>query len=175
MSYVVTNYEQLKMMINLLIQNCLKEIAKETEDYLRKFVEKNWYNAYSPTMYDRTYDLLNSITRTSVQTMGNSFNISIYFDTDKIKPDDRMGTLNLYLSDFWGTEWNAHMSFDKREFTSGLIETLEFGNPSPYSPSYAEQGISMLEKTTLWLKYELPNIAKRVFAKHGMNVSITAT
>ena len=156
---MVTTPAQLKAHINAIIQTCLQEIAKETEEYLKIYVETLWYGDHFPDRYQRTFQFLNSITKSEIEMKGNKMNVAIYFDTSKITPN------------FLGNgEWNQHMGFNGQPFVDGLIETIENGNPSPYSPSYARGGIGMLKETSKWLEKELPRIAKRVFEKYGLHI-----
>lgn len=156
---IVNNEVQLKNLLNEIIQECLKEISKETQKYLKQFVETEWYNAHQPEIYNRTYQMLESIIQFPQKQKGNKFEVSIGFDTSKIIPNFLGGDL-----------WNEHMSFNGSSFTEGLIEVLENGNPSPFSPSYARNGIAMLENTAKWLEKELPRIVKNTFAKYGMYI-----
>lgn len=154
---VVSNSIQLKNLINEILKDCLKEIALEAGKELQQYVQKEWYEAHSPEMYKRTYQLLNSITNTDIRQKGSGFEIEVGFDKSSIIPNFLGGDL-----------WNEHMSFNGEPFVSGLIETIEEGNLSPYSPPYARNGIHMLENTAFWLAQNLPRIAKKVFAKYGM-------
>jgi hypothetical protein len=158
----ITNQQQLILIINELLEEILEQIARETVEYLRIYVDTLWYQDHWPDLYKRTYQLLDSITHSNIQRNGNKFDISIYFDSSKIIPR-------------WieGNAWNEHMGFDGSEFTMGLVQTIEEGNPSPFSPDYAEEGIGMFEATDKWLDKELPKIAKRIFKENGIDVVIT--
>jgi len=161
MSQVVTNWIELKDLIDKILKECLHEIAEESAKYLKQFVEINWYNAHTPQIYNRTFQMLDAISRSEIKQKGNKFDVAIFFDTAKITPN--------YLGDGL---WNEHMGFNGAGFTSGLIQTLEEGNPSPYSPSYSNDGIEMFKNTSDWLEKKLPSIASKIFAKHGLKVLI---
>jgi hypothetical protein len=162
MGNVATNWEQFKFYINNILIECLEEISNQTGKELQKYVQSEWYEAHSSIDYDRTMQFLNSIINTKVESKGGGFIVSVAFDEKSIIPN------------FLGSGmWNEHMGFSGAPFVGGLIETIEEGNLSPYSPPYARTGIHMLEKTAYWLTINLPKIAKQVFVSHGMNVTIT--
>jgi hypothetical protein len=158
----ITNWGQLKSYIENILKQCLEKIALETAKELQKHVQTDWYEAHSPQFYDRTYQLLNSITNSNIEQKGNKFIVSVYFDHTMITPNflDNDG-------------FNEHMGFDGEPFVEGLIETIEEGNLSHYSPSYARNGIDMVEKTAYWLTTNLLKISKEVFRKNGINLIIT--
>jgi hypothetical protein len=158
----VTNQQQLTLIINQILQDILEQIAFETGKELQQYVQREWYEAHSPEMYQRTYDLLNSIVNSKVEQKGSKFEVSVYFDRASITPN--------FLG---GGKWNEHMGFDGAIFTEGLIETIEEGNLSPYSKSYARKGIHMVQETAMWLAENLPKIAMRIFRKNGIDVVIT--
>jgi hypothetical protein len=158
MQYVET-WEELSTIINFLLQECLKEIAEETTRQLKFYVETVWYGSYTPEIYIRTYNLLESFVNSGVESKSGGFNVDIFSDTSKIIP-------NLLPDNLW----NQHMGFDnKTPFTGGLIETLENGNPSPY---YSHDGIQMFEQTAKWLEKNLILISKKVFNSYGINLFI---
>jgi hypothetical protein len=159
---VVNDWSSLKWTIERILKQCLEEIALQTAKELQKHVQTEWYEAHSPQFYDRTYQLLNSITNSNIEQKGNKFIVSIYFDHTMITPN------------FLGNNgFNEHMGFDGIPFVGGLIETIEEGNLSPHSPSYARNGIHMVEKTAYWLSTNLLKISKEVFRKYGINLIIT--
>lgn len=158
----ITNQQQLILIINQLLEDILEQIAKEAVEYLRIYVDTFWYQAHYPNMYKRTRQMLDSITHSEVKRKGNKFDVSIYFDASQITPN--------FLGDGM---WNEHMSFSGEPFTVGLVDTIELGNPSPFSPDYAEEGIGMFAETDKWLDTEIPKIAKRIFKENGIDVVIT--
>ena len=63
-----------------------KELSKVVFTEIKKFVKQNVYTAYHPSQYDRTYQLLNSVTIGELESSGKSIICSVYFDPNKIKP-----------------------------------------------------------------------------------------
>jgi hypothetical protein len=158
----ITNQQQLTLIINELLENILQKIAEETVEYLKRYVDIFWYQTHYPTIYNRTYEMLNSVTHSNIEKVGNRFDVFIYFDASQI------------TSQLLGEGlWNQHMGFDERIFTVGLIDSVEQGNPSPYSPDYAREGIHMFEATDIWLDKEIPKIAKKIFKENGIDVVIS--
>ena len=154
MNVTIISEKQFKDFINKILQECIQEITKQAAEYLKDFVNREWYQSNSPAMYQRTYEFLNSIVSSQVKKKSNGFEAKVYFDTSLITPNFLGGDL-----------WNQHMSFDGSPFTNGLVEVIENGNPSPY---YNPDGIHMFSETAKWLENELPKIAKSVFAKYGI-------
>jgi hypothetical protein len=157
---VASSPAQLKAHINQIIKACLDEIALETGKELQKQVQAEWYEAYSPQFYSRTYQLLNSITNTKVESSGSGYRIVVYFDTASITPN--------FLAN---GGFNEHMGFNGAPFVSRLIDVVENGNNSPV---FSRSGIHMLEDTATWLTGNLPKIVKRVFEKYGMYIVYSA-
>jgi hypothetical protein len=160
--FTITDWSSLKWTVERILKDCLEEIAFETAKELQRRVQTDWYEAHSPQFYDRTYQLLNSIINSKVEQKGNKFEVTIGFDHSIITPN--------FLG---GNGFNEHMGFDGIPFIEGLIETIEEGNSSPYSPNYARQGINMVEKTAYWLATNLLKISKEIFRKYGINLIIT--
>jgi hypothetical protein len=63
------------------------------------------------------------------------------------------------------------MGFDRIPFITGLIEVIEEGHKTP--SVWDRDGIDSVKNTSEWLKKKLPSIAKKVFRKHGIQISIT--
>lgn len=161
MSVVAETWEQLKSIINAVLKDCLREIAEKTTLELKEYVLGVWYGSYTPISYERTYQMLDSITHSEIEPHGDSFNVAVFFDTDKIS------------SNYTGGTWNQHMSVGASggDFSNDdFIQVLEEGNPSPL---YSNSGMQMFEQTSKWLEKNLPSIAMKVFAKYGITVIIT--
>lgn len=110
---------QLKRDIVESIQNEVTNVAIETvQDNLRKSV----YDVYAPQgeyAYDRTFELLNSVTVGNVKIGNKNVYFDIFMDTEKI---------GSYVKES-NAEWNQHASVDPMDV-------------SEYIPLWIEEGTS---------------------------------
>jgi hypothetical protein len=66
----------------------LEKLGNEIKGWLRNNVRVLWYErSYTPKFYERTFELIESITCSKAKKIGNGeYQVKIYFDTDKINP-----------------------------------------------------------------------------------------
>jgi len=114
------------------IEKIVGKIGKESFDMLYKEIEVEWYNRrFTPQQYDRTMQLLHSLTYTPVIKNKNEWYVKIYYDTDKIIPMD--GTVD--------KPWTRHKSIvDNESSAEALPYYIEYGNGD--SPIYQYEGVS---------------------------------
>jgi hypothetical protein len=109
----------LKNNIQEAIQVRLTEIIIKVVD---SFLHKNVYDKYTPSedsmySYDRTYELLNSITVSEPKMGHKQATFEVYMDTDKIEPNETVGDT-----------WNQHADIKYTEDTSEYIPMwVEYG------------------------------------------------
>lgn len=116
----------LEKMITSQTQTILVEIAEETVEKMRDYLQTHWYDTYNPLEYDRTGDLKDAIRYTI-----DGRTINIYFDRRRIRAIKRKGT------------WSAHMGFDGVSFIEGLINWIDEGGNGGLSPR-TDDGIDLL-------------------------------
>jgi hypothetical protein len=102
-------FNNLRDLNNYLRQQTLEAIKKDAaeviKDILYRYTDELLYDEQDPKYYNRTYDLINSITVGEVIKSGtDEHTVSIFFDDSKIIPriDDT-------------SKWNQHMSSDGTE------------------------------------------------------------
>jgi len=118
------------------IADFLAIVGKEAFEILYHEVEVNWYGRMTPTDYDRTMQLLHSITVSPVKKVGGEYQVKIYYDTDKIIPMD--GT-----SEY---PWTRHKSIvDGESSAEALPFFIEYGNGD--SPIYQYKGSHPVQTT----------------------------
>ena len=61
------------------LQLALDNTANEVKDLITEFITM-FYTEYNPFWYERTFQFLNSCTKTEVKRSGNSFIVSVYID-----------------------------------------------------------------------------------------------
>lgn len=71
--------EELKQYILSRSQNALQKATEQVYQIINRFV-KEFYAEYSPSMYDRTYQLYQSLVKTDVEVSGNGCTAYVYFD-----------------------------------------------------------------------------------------------
>lgn len=121
------------------IEEFIKKIGKEVYNILYNEVRVEWYQRngidWEPKDYERTFQLLNSITCSPVFRNGNEYLVKIYYDTDKIQP-------------MFGTEdkpWTRHMSIiNHKDVSEAIPYYIEYGNNSPI---YEYQGVHPVKNT----------------------------
>lgn len=69
----------------LTFDEMLKREAEKLRTFIKKYINEHYRN-YQPTIYRRTYDLINSLKIEPVKTKGQSKSIKIYFDETAYKP-----------------------------------------------------------------------------------------
>ncbi len=134
----------MKHLENNIVLN-LQKIGEEVKSYLRTTLLNDWYKSYMPTHYDRTNMLIESITCTPVKKNGNSFEVEIYFDENKITPVEAK-TVGFFPSHMnitdGSSEWNG-MSYG--ELLPIWIEEGQHSSINSYT------GIHMVERTVDWI------------------------
>lgn len=138
----------------------LYKLGEDTANKLREYTYK-WYDNYFPKDYQRTQDLINSIT-----FKVDKLSVYIYFDTSKIRSIERRLSGNV--------AWNAHMGFDGEDFTKGLIEWIEddANSGSKSNPRRNHQGVKMIQNTQQWLRGYLDKETQRIIKEAYIEVGI---
>lgn len=81
---VFKNEEQLKDFLLDKAGYALKNAQNEIYHIIQQFV-KEFYADYSPVMYERTYQLYNSLVKSGVEWNGsNGYKVYVYFDYDSL-------------------------------------------------------------------------------------------
>lgn len=155
--------------IKLQLREALTEVVKELQGHVAKELWDNWYQYSSPdTVYERTYQLLNSITFRQTKNQKKLIEFEIYYDESRIIPDN-------------GTDdkpWWRHKSMRPgyggntgSDFITGLTEVMEHGNPSPLYGWTEGQAPKPFTRTMAWeesknfvLKYIMKELRERGFA-----------
>jgi hypothetical protein len=117
----------LKRDIGLIIQDELKNIGDEIKKALKQELKSKWYGrsgysseSFSTDSYDRTFELLESITLSPTSIKGNQFSVRIYYDTDKMNTyDSENGMLSKHKSHISGEDSRVMLPYWIEEGTSG--------------------------------------------------------
>jgi hypothetical protein len=114
------------------VKAAMKQIGEEIKKILYEYIEINWYAAYHPMNYVRTYEVLEALTVRDVEQSGDTTTVEIYFDDSKIHAERRPG------------EWNAHMSVTGLSATDVIVGWVNAGQSSPL---YSYAGIDFIGNT----------------------------
>lgn len=136
----------------------LEAVGEKVKEEVQDYIQRNLYDASSPSKYTRTMEYLNSV---SVKVIGNN-SVEIYFDTDKISPRDPDGE----------GRWSAHQNITNGVNVSDLIpEFMEYGvsgSKHDRSGIYAiENSVEIANQT----KYHVHELIKQLAAK-GIKATI---
>lgn len=81
----IRNLKDLEKVLKPIIAEALEETGKEVvERVAREHVDKDVYQAYSPKVYESTFELRDSIFTKSADIKNNTIEVVIKHDTDKI-------------------------------------------------------------------------------------------
>ncbi len=137
------SYEALTSAIHAQIQkdmnSVFKTIAEEIKKMLHDYVQTYWYSAHSPKNYNRTYEFINSLTCSKVETIGNRQEVFIFFDPDKI------GAYRTELG-----QWNQHLDvYGIESAAEAIVLWIEEGQDSPL---FSYEGIHQIENVEMQLR-----------------------
>lgn len=134
-------------------QEVLIEAAESTIAAIQDYLDRNWYNDYTPKSYERTYEIRDLIH----YTIKNNY-IYIRYDTRKFH------TARSFTYGKHGgyTQWTPHRGFDGERFVGALIEWVDQGGDggSIHNPRRDDGGIDYLEYGREYLEDYINYIAK---------------
>jgi hypothetical protein len=105
-------------------ENLENTVGLKVKEILREYADTLLYQAQEPEDYERTRDLINSITVSKVNNIGNGkFKIYVFFDPSKIIPRETEGN-----------HWNQHMSTDgyNTDESANIPFYMEYGHGGLY-------------------------------------------
>lgn len=141
-----SNLNQLNRYMDQLVKKSLEYCAWRTENVLKQLLEERLYDFYDPKMYDRTYELLKSISHSDVIKSSNgSYFVEIYYDIDKIRSYPRIQ--NKMLTHKWG----QHTDFYDDDVSMWIPKWIEFGTDNKY---FSHKGTNSMEDTKKWISKE---------------------
>jgi len=156
----------------------LKEALNEAGEIIKKElhtrVMTDWYmrndsppkkNSEDEYYYERTYELINSLTLTTKKDKKNQIVTHVYFDTNKIRPSAQVNNFSGFYAH---ASFGGIMSYDGTPISHHLISWIEEGNNSPVAPI---KGIHMLQLVNDYMESGvIDKIIKSTFKKYGLNI-----
>lgn len=79
------NYDDLFNYLDKQLDNSLEDLAEIFKEVLYKFVKEKFYDVYTPVLYKRTWEVLNSITVSKKHKENNLTTVDVFFDINKIQ------------------------------------------------------------------------------------------
>lgn len=155
----------LKFHLELVLKEAMNEIAEITKDELQRIVDRDWYmrSGYSLGTYERTYQLIDSITADIIRDDGYFLYTHIYFDLTKILPEKRLSGFNAHMS------LNEDITYGGESISWWLVNWIEYGNKGALGNNPI-QGIAMLERTSEYVRENIDRITRRVFRRKGLSL-----
>lgn len=92
-----TSTEQIKQYILSRVQVAVKEVQEKVREVFQDFLDM-YYDDYDPRVYQRTYQLLNSLVKADIVPTGNGFKTEVYFNIDRLKYDGVSGRQVAYAA-----------------------------------------------------------------------------
>lgn len=157
---------QIEKKIERHIPTILHQVGLMVEEQLKKYIMENLYLDHTPLDYTRTYDYINSIMTSKVEKVGGSYQVKIYFDTNRIRQTIVEGS------------WNQHMNTSDDSETWGgkkvselLPYFIEYGVEGSL---YDREGINAVKYTTLMIEYSKRHVMKmaELLKQRGFNVEV---
>lgn len=137
---------------------CADDILDKIVEVLRDFTKVNVYQKYSPKEYDRTFELINSISKRNFKKIGkNMYVAEVFFDDKKIRARESDGF------------WNFHMSVDNIDISASLPFWIEFGTNGSL---WDRDGAFMVKETERFLQKtnKLNSLLRQELIKKGFKV-----
>ncbi len=141
----INNWSQLQKALMQYIPETLEIVAEDVRTTLLQYAKDYWYGREHPA-YDRTNELINSITVSPVTHNGNTWTVKIYFDENKIQPSPSSDP----------DKFPSHMNV-----TDGvnIYGGASYGYWVPFWENYGEsssihsyEGINIIEMTENWMQ-----------------------
>lgn len=87
----IRTYKDLEKALKQVAKEALEESKEEMKDIVKDKVDELVYDQYAPTIYDKTYELRDSIVADDVKEKGDTFEAEIHHDTNLIHPNADLG------------------------------------------------------------------------------------
>jgi len=145
----------IKSSVKPQVKYALQRTGKEVEQMVKDYIMQEMYSIMTSD-YTRSYEFINSVSHTNVEIIGNMFKVTVYFDTDKIKPHIIDG------------EWNQHADFYGNDVSDSLVLWIEEGTSNQF---YSHPGINSMETVGSWTKKIKQGLEAHLVST-GLNVRV---
>lgn len=151
-----SNFKQLELYMEKKIIQTLDKCADLAMDRLTQNIIDSVYD-WQPKQYERTYQLLESVSRTEVKKIYDRYVVEIYFDYKKMQP--------IIVEN----KWNKHADFygnwiQNEQSASDLINWLEYGTENKW---FSHDEHRFYRDTLEWIQKEYRKIFKAYAKQSG--------
>lgn len=136
--------------VNTQVQKSIEEISEEILEEWRQLIWTEFYMAYTPSSYDRTYEMYTSLSLLKINKTSSGIEISIGYDESQIHTSQN-------------GNWTSH------EDISAMAGIIEYGNEFIYG--HDPNGIQAIE--TMYDKINSPwfkNKFKQLMKQKGYTI-----
>lgn len=165
MAKTFKSVSEVKTYMNNKIIKILNEIAQGVKEELYDKVKERLYDAWTPKQYERTEELLESISKTEVYQEDGFYCVKIFYDTDKILSYPSLSNLTGNKNEY-GSKWGQHADFygnDTSEYIPLWIEEGTKNNPFP------RKGINAMSDEKKWIEENFNKIFRNKLKQYGIN------
>lgn len=145
-----------------ILEQCLKDIAKDYQEKLKNFIKRNWYDKYVPKTYTRTNEgdgsFLDSITFEIKKNKRNNYECYIYADPSLMN-------VTIY-NDNDPHVWNSHADIYGNDVREGIPIWINTGNGA--SPLYQYAGCGWTNWLYNMVQLHFKTDLKIMLSKHGI-------
>ena len=118
--------------------------------------------------YERTYEVINSLTLSVKKDKRNQITTHVYFDISKIRPSAQVNNFSGFYAH---SSFGGLMDYNGRSISSLLLEWIEEGN-NGHIGNNPIQGIHALKIINDYMESgELEKIIKKVFNSYGLTLN----
>lgn len=136
---------------------CIKEIAEQYKNEFADYVFTHWYKARTPEEYNRTFEMLDSISY-EMNFKGGKVSARLYMDTSKIHAEYDEYSL-----------WNQHMSISQNDVSDIIPEWINYGNNKPNS-AFKYKGIDYIDYMVKYANQHLLTDLAILMKLRGINI-----
>ena len=88
-TYLIKNNSDLmKALKSAGLKQMVEKVGDDVKYLIKAYMEECFYGRYTPLFYDRTFQMLNSVTTSKVRETANGYEITVYLDIDSIHYKD---------------------------------------------------------------------------------------
>jgi hypothetical protein len=85
-TYIRNNADLIKAGKQLIYKQMLI-LQKKLPDYLEQYIMSEYYDQYTPVMYERSFRILAAITSSEIVDVGIGYQLEVYLDPNKVSYD----------------------------------------------------------------------------------------
>jgi hypothetical protein len=88
-NYIIKNNSDLmKALKSAGLKQMTEKIGEDVKYLIKAYIEECFYDRYSPKFYERSFQLLDSVTTSKVRETANGYEIEVFLDIDSIHYKD---------------------------------------------------------------------------------------